>query len=172
VPAPSQTFTLCGTPLYLPPEVILNRGHGGGADHWSLGVLIYEMLTGFTPFYTHGMDQIALFRAIVKCRFEFPAEYPLETGAGSIISAFLTRNPSQRLGSLAGGEDGVAQHSWFSGVIDFDQLRQKTLPAPKIPKIKNPLDASNFDNCSHLEDKTKMKFPKLPAKELKVFDDF
>jgi serine/threonine protein kinase len=65
-----KTYTLCGTPLYIAPEVILNRGHDGGADHWSQGVLIFEMLTGETPFYEAGMDQMELFQKIVYGKFD------------------------------------------------------------------------------------------------------
>lgn len=153
-------------PLYLPPEVILNRGHNGGADHWSLGVLIYEMLTGDTPFYREGMEQMDLFRAIVKGRFTPPKSVSAE--ANSIIKAFLTRDPAQRLGSLAGGEDDIAVHPWFKDV-DFDQLQHKDIKPPKIPKVKDPLDASNFEDWSHLDDKSKKKFPRLTAAQKEVF---
>lgn len=169
MPAPTKTFTLCGTPLYLPPEVILNRGHNSSADHWSLGILIYEMLIGKTPFYKHGMEQMDLFRAIVKCQYELPPS--LSPTSREVISGFVTKNPAQRLGSLAEGEDGVAQHPWFASV-NFDELRQKKLQAPEIPKIKNPLDASNFEDWSHLDDKTKMTFPKLSPEEKKLFAGF
>ena len=169
MPIGTKTFTLCGTPLYLPPEVILNRGNNGSADHWSLGILIYEMLTGDTPFYKRGMEQMDLFRAIVKCRYTVPAN--LSPTANAIISSFVTKDPAKRLGNLAGGEDDVAQHPWFAAV-NFDELRQKTIKAPKIPNIKDPLDSSNFEDWSHLDDKTKMKFPKLSKEQLKVFENF
>ena len=177
VPAPTFTFTLSGTPLYLPPEVILNRGHNGSADHWSLGILIHEMLTGTTPFYKTGMGQIELFKAIVKNRFQLPAQFMSKdevTPAGSIITELLTKDPAKRLGNLAGGEDGLVQHPWFSSDngINFDELRQKRVKAPQIPTIKNPLDSSNFENWSHLQDKTKIKFPRLSPQQMKVFDDF
>lgn len=164
-----KTYTLCGTPLYLPPEVILNRGHNWGADHWSLGVLIFEMLTGKTPFYEEGMEQMDLFRAIVKGRYKIPRT--LSADATSIIQGFVTKDPNQRLGSLKGGEDDVLRHPWFKA-IDPEKLRNKEIPAPHVPKIKNPLDASNFDDWSHLEDKTKKKYPKLTAEQEKVFSTF
>lgn len=149
--------------------MILNRGHNGSADHWSLGVLIYEMLTGETPFYRSGMQQTDLFRSIVKCKYTLP-DLP-SPEASAIITALLTSDPAQRLGNLAGGEDDVAQHPWFAAIV-FDELRQKSLRAPKIPKIKDPLDASNFEDWGHLEDKTAMSFPPLTRDEAKVFDGF
>lgn len=152
--------------------MILNRGHGSSADHWSLGVLIYEMLTGETPFYKSGMGQMDLFRAIVKGSFDFPRNYGKESDAGAIMQAFLTKMPAKRLGSLACGEDGVAQHPWFSKSIDFNTLRLKKITAPKIPHIANPLDASNFEDWSHLQDKTKQKFPALSVEDSAIFKDF
>jgi serine/threonine protein kinase len=180
-----KTYTLCGTPLYLPPEVILNRGHNWSADHWSLGVLIYEMLFGDTPFYNDGMQQMDLFRAIVKGKFSIPEcnneKEAVSANVISIIKGFLTKDPAQRLGSLAGGEDDVLQHKWFSSpidiygnndVIDFNILREKKIVAPVVPKIRNPLDASNFEDWRHLDDKTKTRFPKLDSQQEKVFADF
>jgi serine/threonine protein kinase len=156
-------------PLYLAPEVILNRGHTFSADHWSLGVLTYEMITGFTPFYFDGMEQMDLFRAIVKGVYEKPRI--IQPLAASIIDGFLTKSPAKRLGSLAGGEEGIYTHAWFAD-IDFAALRNKYIKAPRVPKIKDPLDASNFEDWSHLEDKTKQNYPKLTPTQAQLFDNF
>jgi serine/threonine protein kinase len=164
-----KTYTLCGTPLYLPPEVILNRGHNWSADHWSLGVLIFELISGDTPFYEQGMDQMDLFRAIVKGEYFLPRNFSEKVG--NIVDGFLTKNPAQRLGSLANREDDIYSHPWFANV-NWDRFRQKLVKAPNVPKIKNPLDASNFDDWSHLEDKTKMDFPALKPAQEQLFDAF
>ena len=164
-----KTYTLCGTPLYLPPEVILNRGHSFGADHWSLGVLIYELISGDTPFYDEGMDQMDLFRAIVKGEYYLPRNF--SESVGKIVDGFLTKNPTQRLGSLANREDDIFAHEWFAKV-NWERLRHKQVKAPNVPKIKNPLDASNFDDWSHLEDKTTTKYPALKPNEDKLFEPF
>jgi protein kinase A len=97
-----KAFTLCGTPLYLPPEVILNHGYDWGADHWSLGVMTYEILTGSTPFYKEGMNQLELFRSIVKGRFEPP--FMISQRGKDFLKGLIKTDPTKRLGSLAGGE--------------------------------------------------------------------
>lgn len=131
--------------------------------------MIFELLTGDTPFYKSGLSQMDLFRAIVKAKFNMPKK--LSPTAQSIISELLVRNPTQRLGSLAEGENGILNHAWMSE-ISMDELRLKTLKAPKIPKIKDPLDASNFDDWSHIADMTKKRFPKVPAQDQKNFQGF
>lgn len=157
--------------MYLAPEVILNRGHDAGADHWGTGVIIYELLTGETPFYKNGMEQMDLFRAIVKCRLNLPEEMP--ESAKQIIQDLIRRDPSKRLGKLSGGEDDILDHKFFSDHdIDFDSLRLKDCKPPTIPKIKNSRDSSNFEDWSYLEDKTDTKFPALDPKDQVIFKDF
>jgi len=171
-----KTYTLCGTPLYLAPEVILNRGHDKGADHWSLGVMIFEMLSGQTPFYKDGMDQISLFRSIVKGEFRYPSSRKKRAelfteDAKYLISKLLTRSPSRRLGSLAGGEQEIYDADFFKG-IQFEKLKAKELPAPWKPPLKDPLDTSNFENWNHLEDKTKVNNPPISSKHNAMFSTF
>ena len=88
------------------PEVILNRGHNSAADIWSLGVLINEMITGDTPFYKEGMDQLDLYRQICSAKFEAHPILQGKTQAIDIIGKLLSKVPSQRLGQLKNGTEG------------------------------------------------------------------
>lgn len=81
------------------------------------------------------------------------------------------KDPSLRLGTLAGGSSDIANHSFLKS-IDQEKLRRKELNAPFVPKIKNPLDASNFEDWSHLEDKTLKKYPSLPREKEAIFEKF
>ena len=67
-----MTYTMCGTPNYLSPEAIMQKGHNFSTDHWALGVLIYEMVAGENPFYYQGMPQMELFELVLTDSF-----YPL-----------------------------------------------------------------------------------------------
>jgi protein kinase A len=115
------------------------------------------------------MDQMELFKANVRGRFTLPRGISAE--GASIIEGLIKKDPSQRLGSLKGGEDDILNHPWFAS-IDVEKLRNKEIKAPFVPAIKDPLDASNFDDWSHLEDKMKKKYPKLTAKQEQVFATF
>eukprot|EP00566_Odontella_aurita_P000411 CAMPEP_0113529652 /NCGR_PEP_ID=MMETSP0015_2-20120614/2512_1 /TAXON_ID=2838 /ORGANISM="Odontella" /LENGTH=868 /DNA_ID=CAMNT_0000428305 /DNA_START=333 /DNA_END=2939 /DNA_ORIENTATION=+ /assembly_acc=CAM_ASM_000160 len=165
-----KTYTLCGTPLYLAPEVILSRGHDKGADYWSWGVLIYEMIVGVTPFYDHGIEQLELFKKIVQGRFIFPRSL-MSTEARDIVRKLLTVRPSNRLGVLAGGDRDIRGHPWFAD-FDFDAMMNKEIKAPWVPKLKDPLDVSNFDNWDHLDTPPDKKQKALNVKEQDMFKDF
>jgi serine/threonine protein kinase len=164
-----KAYTFCGTPLYLPPEVILNHGYNWGADHWSLGILTYEMLTGSTPFYKQGMNQMELFRSIVRGKFEPP--YTASQRGKDFVNGLLTTDPTKRLGSLADGEMDIFRHAWFSK-IDFKAIRWMTQNAPYIPKVKNALHVSNFENWDHLEDKLNNNYEELTEAQKEVFELF
>jgi len=157
--------------MYIAPEVLLNRGHDKGADHWSLGILIYELICGFTPFYTEGMEQVELFRAIAAGKYSFPEDGTFSADAKDICLRLLVSDPSNRLGSLAAGPRDIFRAKWFDSV-DFHKLKRKELRSPWCPTISDPLDTSNFDDWSHLEDRTKVTDPPISERDAQLFASF
>ena len=125
---PNQlAHTVCGTPEYYAPELINEEGYDKTVDWWACGILIYEMLTGVTPFFAQMRNR--LYQNIRTGNVNWPANRPCSNEMKNLVQQLLNRDPTTRLGQ---GEDGymqILQHPWFSS-LDLGALEAMTLPAP------------------------------------------
>jgi serine/threonine protein kinase len=115
----SGAKTFCGSVKYLAPEMLKKVGHGQALDWYLLGVLLYEMIIGVTPYYSNDKDE--LFKNIISGKLKMPRSISSEVK--SLIIQLLNRNPSKRLGSLPGadGAEQIMAHPFFKGV-DWNRI--------------------------------------------------
>ena len=138
----SGASSYCGTPEYLALEVVQEqamRSYGTAIDWWSLGALLYEMLTGLPPWYNR--DRKKMFAGIRGGDLRFPDHVPID--AQSLLRALLCRNPNQRLGATTEGAQQIRRHRFFAS-IDWEALVQKKIPPPWTPQAETSQDAEKM----------------------------
>lgn len=165
-----RTGTFCGTPEFLAPEVLTETSYTRAVDWWGLGVLIFEMLVGESPF--PGDDEEEVFDSIVNDEVRYPRFLSLE--AIAIMRRLLRKNPERRLGSSERDAEDVKRQAFFRNIVWDDLLLRKVKP-PFVPTIRSAEDVSNFDEefTSERAALTPPKDPRvLTESEQTYFKDF
>eukprot|EP00184_Porphyridium_aerugineum_P004673 CAMPEP_0184698608 /NCGR_PEP_ID=MMETSP0313-20130426/5170_1 /TAXON_ID=2792 /ORGANISM="Porphyridium aerugineum, Strain SAG 1380-2" /LENGTH=490 /DNA_ID=CAMNT_0027157571 /DNA_START=153 /DNA_END=1625 /DNA_ORIENTATION=+ len=154
--ARKMAYSTVGTPDYIAPEVLLKRGYGKECDWWSLGVVIFEMLVGYPPFYAE--DALTTCKKILNWQetLQFPPEANISWAAKNLITALLC-DAEYRLGSKNGKED-LVDHPFFQGV-SWDKMLAS--PAPFVPELAGPTDVRYFEEHKALTEEEKKKYENM-----------
>ena len=143
----SNNSTYQGEEEYLSPEVFNGEGQSYISDWWGYGIIIYEMLFGFTPFFDVNYEKIS--DKILNEEIEFPKKINISAEAQDLLVKLLIKEKSERLG-FGSGFDDIKNHYFFKG-IDFDKLKQKAIEPPFKPTIEDDIPVEEDGKFSLLD---------------------
>lgn len=176
-----KTFTLCGTAEYLAPEIVNSKGHGKGADWWALGIVIYEMLAGYPPFFADNPFEI--YQKILKAQPKYPGHFDLnlyegvnpQTGAktdgpqNGLLARLLKADKNSRIGCLKNGAEDIKKHKWFRG-LNWAALYNKQLAPPAGALVPDLKDDDDHHYYAKYPDSVEESGPLLEQKKQELFD--